>query len=171
MMVKIKQKLKRLIKLSLLTLVIYGCNQQENYNSNNLECILNYYLDNEATFRKKEFISINYKKDWSDSTSIVVISRKEKSNTFQFNGYKSTFKGVDIYLNNVKENTNIIIPNNLNWEKINIKSDSEDFTFNSNDDFDNLQVIYNRQKSCIQNIILAKTIIKSLILENCKICK
>ena len=144
-----------------------------------LECILNDYIEN-FNLSKEDAISINYKRNWTDSTSIAVISNSPfKGNEEKDIFYSSSYNGIklNLLINNqrnvdVKSSLDFFIPNSLVWKvKKSDENEKTDYTLNNYEEFNSIQVVYNLDKECIQKIIVGPENLISNIYESCNICK
>lgn len=179
MMEFIKRKLTRPINFLLLLTIINSCNFNSKKEDQLLDCILNNYIK-DSNLSKGDIISMNYKIKWTDSTSIAVISNDRfKGNKEKDLFFSSSFNDIKIYLliNNQKgvddgkSSLNFLIPNNLVWKVK--KSDVNkkiDYKLNDYEELNSIQVIYNLDKKCIQEIIVGPKNLINNIYESCNIC-
>lgn len=174
----IKRKSTRLINFLLLLTITISCNYNSKKENPLLECILNNYINN-FNLSKGDIISMNYKIDWTDSTSIAVISNNRfKENKEKDMFLSSSYKDIKIYLliNNqkgvdVKSNLDFLISNNLVWkvEKGN-GNKKTDYKLNDYGELNDIQVVYNLDKNCIQKIIVGPENLMNKIYDTCSIC-
>lgn len=178
MMELIKRKLTRPINHLLLLTIINSCNYNSKKEDQLLECILNNYIK-DFNLSKGDIISMNYKINWTDSTSIAVISNNRfKGNKEKDIFFSSSYNDIKIYLLiknqkgvDGKSSLNFLISNNLVWK---VKKSDEnkkiDYRLNDYEELNSIQVVYNLDKKCIQKIIVGPKNLISDIYESCNIC-
>jgi hypothetical protein len=162
----------------ILLLLSVSCENPKTSNENSiLECIIdNYSKINKVA--KTDYLSIRDNQNWTDSTSIIVITTLPKEGRDEIDVLVANYGRIEIRmirgtLNKSKKSVNDNwISTYLDWrknkkEKSKIPDENYIPILNHPDE---IQLVYNPKSNCIQEIILGNEEVISQTMRNCKKC-
>lgn len=144
-----------------------------------LECILDAYIM-EFNMKLGKEIFISDMMGWSETSSILRIMTVKSEILNSGNILSSKYKNLIILLEHGELKNNRIIldlnmdrisvPNNLNWSLMELQG-SWNKDNPSPEEFDEVQIVYNRDKHCIENTnMMGRVKFKEYIRVRCGIC-
>lgn len=167
MMELIELKSVRISILLLMMVVFYSC--EEAFQDRTLECLLrSIKVDLEGME-----IDVGQHDGWTDSTSLMLITYHRISSEVHISSdLKGTYKGKDIYfyqrtIDSLDKKKYKRIPHDIKWEKITPRRIEENY-FPPPYDPINIQVKYNYERNCFEEVIGGKGYIDVKSISNCK---
>jgi len=171
--------------ICLILVAIYLNSCKPNYikqNNQDLECLIDTYKSVfSANIGTELFLDQSH--EWTDSTILLRILSIKSTRLSSGKCFYSEYNGVKLFLSQGRlyidsngiqyepfRNEKMIIPNNLKWKTIELSNQEKEFF--PPEEFDEVQIVYNKIKKCIEEPKMIAFDEFTVLLKNkCNICK